>query len=97
MIMNGAFGKEILAVSRGNALAYALGDIACRYDYNLLCSIKKQIMTNQSEFLMLFKSAHVFVIQYALTRSLFFIKSASIFCLIEQLLINILKYYFVMV
>ena len=30
MIMNGTFGKEILAVSRGNALAYALCDIACR-------------------------------------------------------------------
>ena len=42
------------------------GEVKTDYDYNLLCSTKKQIMTNQSEFLMLFESEHVFVIQYAL-------------------------------
>ena len=30
-IMEGSFTKELLAASHGNALAYALGDIACRY------------------------------------------------------------------
>ena len=42
------------------------GKIKTDYDYNLLCATKKQIITNQSEFLMLFESDHVFVIQYAL-------------------------------
>lgn len=39
-IMNGSFPKEILAVSYGNALAYALGDIAYRYVFT-----SKQIYT----------------------------------------------------
>lgn len=33
-IMSGSFGKELLAVSHGNALAYALGDIAYRYVFS---------------------------------------------------------------
>ena len=43
MIMNGTFGKEILAVSRGNALAYALGDIACRYVFKSIPIYKLEI------------------------------------------------------
>lgn len=33
-IMSGEFTKEVLAVSSGNALAYALGDIAYRYTFS---------------------------------------------------------------
>ena len=43
MIMNGTLGKEILAVSRGNALAYALGDIACRYVFKSIPIYKLEI------------------------------------------------------
>lgn len=42
-IMDGSFGKEILAVSRGNALAYALGDLAYRYVFRSVPIYKLEI------------------------------------------------------
>lgn len=41
-IMAGEFGKNIISVSHGNAIAYALGDIAYRYVFR-----SKQILTSE--------------------------------------------------
>ena len=40
--MAGEFGKDIISVSHGNAIAYALGDIAYRYVFR-----SKQILTSE--------------------------------------------------
>lgn len=61
-IMEGSFPKELLAVSHGNALAYALGDMACRYVFQSKEIYKLEIAAGEIYEFLLSKLANAAVL-----------------------------------
>ena len=60
--MEGSFPKELLAVSHGNALAYALGDMACRYVFQSKEIYKLEIAAGEIYEFLLSKFANAAVL-----------------------------------